>query len=391
MMKNHSEFYDITIVGGSFSGLLCALKISKDCPNLKIALIEKRDLKSQKYQPDGKSFAISKKSSKIFQSIGIWHKIEELAGSIDKIVITEQGFKKNVNFSNEDNELGFVLESYFIHKFLSEEVIKNKNITLFSPDSLESVVEEGGFYQVKTNKTNIRGKLLIAADGRNSKTRDLLDISVTKKEYKQTAILFQISHTEKHDNIAYEHFTDHGPMAILPMKNDNIGSVVWILESKIANSLSILSDEQFLSLFNSNLPLKLDNTKIITDKISYDLNLVVSNSFYQGRILLLGDSMHAIHPIAGQGFNLTISDIASLSAIIKTHHNAALDIGSEMVMKKFIKDRSLNINKMIKMTDGLNNIFLNKNPLFKKARRLGLKLVENTPKLKKFFISNAGG
>lgn len=388
-MKNNNDFYDIIIVGGSFSGLLCALKISKDCPDLTIAIIEKRDL-DQKYKADGKSFAISQKSSKIFQSIGIWHKIEELSGIINKIIITEQGFKRDVNFSNED-ELGFVIESYFIHQFLKEEILKNKNITLFSPDILESIAEEENFCHVKTAKANIRGKLLIAADGRNSKVRNLLNIFVSKKDYKQIAILFQISHKQNHRNIAYEHFASHGPMAVLPMKKNNVSSVIWILEKNIAQSLNALSDEQFLSLFSSNLPIDLSDIKIITDKISYDLSLTLGDSFYQGRIVLLGDSMHAIHPIAGQGFNLTIGDISSLSKIIKTHYDAALDIGSEIVMQKFFKERKLDIHKMVKMTDGLNDVFLIKNPIFRKVRRFGLDLVEKNPKLKSFFIDNAGG
>ena len=388
-MKNNNDFYDIIIVGGSFSGLLCALKVSKDCPDLTIAIIEKRDL-DQKYKTDGKSFAISQKSSKIFQSIGIWHKIEELSGIINKIIITEQGFKRDVNFSNED-ELGFVVESYFVHQLLKKEILKNKNITLFSPDILESIVEEKNFCHAKTTKANIRGKLLIAADGRNSKVRNLLNIFVSKKDYKQIAILFQISHKQNHKNIAYEHFASHGPMAVLPMKKNNVSSVIWILEKNIAQSLNALSDEHFLSLFSSNLPIDLSDIKIVTDKISYDLNLTLGDSFYQGRIIFLGDSMHAIHPIAGQGFNLTIGDISSLSKIIKTHYDAALDIGSEIVMQKFVKERKLDIHKMVKMTDGLNDVFLIKNPIFRKVRRFGLDLVEKNPKLKSFFIDNAGG
>jgi 2-octaprenyl-6-methoxyphenol hydroxylase len=384
--------YDIIIIGGSFSGLLCALKISQECPNLKIALIEKRDLKNQKYQPDGKSFAISHKSSKIFQAIGIWHKIEDLSGIINKIIITEQGFKRNVDFSNDGDDLGFVIESYLIHQFLTEEILKSKNINIFSPQSVESVIEEEKYCQVNTDDNkSIKGRLLIASDGRNSKIRDLFRIPFKKKDYQQTAILFQIKHKKNHNNIAYEHFTNQGPMAILPMQKDNISSVIWILENKTAQSLNNLTDSQFLELFNLNLPIDLSNTEIITNKISYNLSLTVSDGFYQGRMLLLGDSMHAIHPIAGQGFNLTIGDIESLSNIIKTHHEAALDIGSEILLQKFMKDRKLDIKKMVRMTDGLNEVFLMKNPILKKFRRFGLCLLDKTPKLKKFFIDNAGG
>jgi 2-octaprenyl-6-methoxyphenol hydroxylase len=390
-MKKQNEIYDIVIVGGSFSGLACALKISQDCPNLKIALIEKMDLRNHKYESNGKSFAISKKSSKIFQSIGVWSKIENLSGYINKIIITEQGFERNVDFFSKDNQLGFVLESHLIHQILSEEVLKNKNISLFSPDCLELIVKEKNFLQVKTNKTSIKGKLLIAADGRKSKVRDLLQVCVNKKDYQQTAILFQISHQEKHNHIAYEHFTNYGPMAILPMKSENVSSIIWISEKKIAQSLNHLSDSEFLSLLSLNLPIDISNIKITTKKISYDLSLSLSSSFYQGRVLFLGDSMHAIHPIAGQGFNLTIGDIESLSSIIKEYHNAALDIGSEMVMQKFVRNRKLDIRKMAKITSGLNDVFLIKNSLFKKARRLGLDLINKTPKLKKFFINNAGG
>ncbi len=439
-------FFNIIIIGGGFNGLTSALSLACTNPNLKIALLEKNDILSQNKQRDGRAFAISKTSMDLFKKIGIWSEIEPYVGKIKDIRITDGNSPFYLHFegeitSDDSGLLGTVIENYHIHNALRNAAIKKENIEIFSPNFYENIeFENNKVAIILDNKKTIEAELLIAADGRNSPLRGQFNIHTFEKSYHQSALVFNISHTKSHENIAQERFLPEGPFAVLPMQSDYESSIVWTVKTDMADTIINLDEENFLTqlkkrLITTNTPANqllqknsrhfdfldrsvseytrepknqnneevcsksydlqeycyLGEIKVITKPFKYELNLILADDYFYKRAVLVGDAVHGIHPIAGQGFNLGIDDIKVLTDLVKEYFECGLDIGSVTLLEKYQKLRKLGAGKMILATDSLNALFSNKILSIKLVRDLGLAMVEKLPKLKKFFIKNAGG
>ena len=241
------------------------------------------------------------------------------------------------------------------------------------------------------NQRQITAKLILACDGKFSALREKFSIRTFQKSYQQTALVFNISHTKPHQNIALEKFLPDGPFAVLPLKQDTQSSIVWTVRQDKAEAILQFDEDNFLEQFKKSIGNYLGEVQITSKPISYNLDLTVANKFYHQRVALIGDSAHSIHPIAGQGFNLGIDDIRLLSDLVTEYIKCGLDIGSEAMLIKYHRKRKFAAYKMIIATDGLNGLFSNKSIILKIARNTGLGLVERTNILKKFFINNAGG
>lgn len=393
--------YNVLIIGGGFNGLTSALSLACANPNLKIALLERNDILAQDKQRDGRAFAISKTSLDLFKKIGICSEIEPFAGIIKDIRITDGNSPFYLHFAGEENGenghdssglLGTVIENYHIHNALRNAAVKKENIEIFSPNFYENIEFENNKVVVTlNNKKTIEAELLIAADGRNSPLRSKFNIHTFEKPYHQSALVFNISHTKPHENIAQERFLPEGPFAVLPMKSDYESSIVWTVKTEMADTIINLDEENFLAQLKKRTTDYLGEIKVITKPFKYDLNLVLADNYFYKRAVLVGDAAHGIHPIAGQGFNLGVDDIRVLTSLIKEYFECGLDIGSVTLLEKYQKSRKRGAGKMILATDSLNALFSNKILPIKLARDLGLAMVEKLPKLKKFFIKNAGG
>ena len=389
--------YDIAIIGGGFCGLTAALCLAKANPNLKIALIEKNDIINQQRTRDGRVFAISKKSADLFADIGIEQELKQNAGIIADIMITGSASPFYLHFDgSEVNKkqpfMGLVIESFNVYNALRKAVLEQKNIKLICPAYYQDVsfCEEYAKVILDDNQL-IKAKLLIATDGRNSPLRQKFNIRTFEKSYNQAAIVFNITHQKPHNNIAWEKFLPQGPFAILPMHESNQSSIIWTVKSDMADAIISLDQENFLQQLNKRIGDSLGDIKVSASPFRYDLNLITANSYFFGRMVLVGDSAHAIHPIAGQGFNLGVSDIAVLTDLVKEHFECGLDIGDSILLESYQRARKLSASKMILATDGLNDLFSNNILPVKWIRELGLAAVEKFPELKKFFIRNAGG
>ncbi len=392
--------FDIIIIGGGFAGLTAALNLAQSNPHIKIALLEKSDIIKQDKQRDGRAFAISQSSLQVFNKIGILEDIKPFAGIIEDIKIVDCNSPFYLHFAanehskktNDQGKFGLVIENFHIHNALRNKALQQNNLEMICPNFYQEIIFDSNQAIITLdNKRTINAKLVLACDGRFSALREKFNIKTFKKSYGQTALVFNISHSLPHQNIALEKFVPDGPFAVLPMKNALESSIVWTVKSDKAQTLLEMDGENFLQQLKKYTGNYLGEIKVSSTPFKYNLDLIVADKFYYQRIVLVGDAAHGIHPIAGQGFNLGIDDIKVLTDLVKEYFECGLDIGCESLLQKYNQVRKLGIYKMVAATDGLNGLFSNHSIILKTLRNSGLAVVDKIPALKKFFIKNAGG
>ena len=391
--------FDIAIIGSSYAGMSCALSLANISPDLKIAIIEKENIFLNERKSDGRAYAISAQSLKFFKKIKIYDEIKQVAGKICDIKITDDKSPFILDFigkevDEENSELGQIIENHFIFEALKKQLKEQKNIEIFCPNFYQEIDfdDDLKIAKIKLNDQKIiNSKLLLVCDGRFSKLREDFKIPFQQKNYHQTAIVFKISHQFSHQNIAHEKFLRSGPLAILPLKDQNQSSIVWILKDQQAQVIQGLNQENFLQQLQKKMQNCLGECKIISEKFSYPLSLIESKKLYHHQALLIGDAGCAVHPIAGQGFNLAIAGIEILNELLQKNMLCGLDFASQEVIEEYNKKVKINAKKMLIATDLLNMIFENNSLTLAIIRDLGIGLINSSKHLKRFFIKSAGG
>ncbi len=387
--------FDVTIIGGSFAGMSAALALSTISPDIKIAVIEQQDIKNNNRNPDGRGYAISNKSLKLFKEINIFLEIIKNAGTIKDIKITDYKSSAVLDFLSrevDEENFGALIESYIIHNALRDQIFLTKNITVFCPNFYRDIIfEEEKVEVILNDATKIKSDLLLACDGRFSKIRERFNIHTTKKNYHQTAIVFNIKHQKPHQNIAWEKFLPGGPLAILPLQDQHQSSIVWIAPDKDAEAILSLDEENFLHQLQKKSENCLQKITLNSEKFSYPLIMIEAQNFYHNKMLLVGDAACGVHPIAGQGLNLGLESIKILQELIAQNFLTGLKINSQILIAEYNKKAKLSARKMVIATDILNSLFETKSFTIGMARDLGLACVNRFGRLKKFFIKNAGG
>jgi len=363
--------------------------------DLKIAIIEQEDIINKDRKSDGRGYAISSSSLKFFQEIGIYDELQIDAGKICDIRISDANSPFILDFigkevDKKNKQLGQIIESYQIHNALRNKVIKQKNIKVFCPKSYQDINFDENSITLNDNQ-KISTKLILACDGRFSQLRKKYHIHTTTKKYYQTAIVFNITHQKSHNNTAFEKFYNTGPLAILPLKEPNKSSIVWILPDDNIEAYLSLDEENFINQLNKKIINDVGEVDQISQKFSYPLTLIEAEKFYYKNMLLVGDASCGVHPIAGQGFNLAIASIQILQKLIKENFLNGLDIASKNMIAEYNKKAGFNARKMVIATDILNSLFENKSQTIALARQVGLGVVNKISRLKKLFIKSAGG
>ncbi|MDA9573596.1 FAD-dependent monooxygenase [Rickettsiales bacterium] len=389
------KHFDITIIGGSFAGMTAALYLANISKDFKIAIIEKNySLKSDK-EPDGRGFAISSRSLEIFKEIGIYDELQDNAGIIKDIKITDCDSVfildfLGINVDKDNKQLGQIIESYKIHNSLRKKIAQCENITTYCPNIYQEVCHDKSMVTLN-NRMNIYSKLILACDGKFSDLRQKFNINTIEKNYKQTAIVFNIKHKKPHNNCAWEKFYPGGPLAVLPLNSQNQSTIVWIVKNSHLKAYLGLSNKDFSNQLSQKISHELGEIESISKKFTYSLRLIESEIFYSKKLILAGDSSCAIHPIAGQGFNLAISSIKILRDLIKKNYLNAIAIDSQNLIEEYNRKARFNAVKIAAATDILNSIFDTKSIAIGAIRKFGLLAINKIPKLKKFFIKSAGG
>jgi 2-octaprenyl-6-methoxyphenol hydroxylase len=230
----------------------------------------------------------------------------------------------------------------------------------------------------------------VAADGAHSSIREQAGIATHGWDYKQAGIVTTVAHERDHKGRAEEHFLPAGPFAILPLKGRR-SSIVWTEEAQEAARIVALSDDEFHAELEKRFGLHLGEIKAVGARRAYPLGLYVARAFIAERLALIGDAAHVIHPIAGQGLNLGLRDVAALAEAIVDAARLGLDVGSAQVLDRYQQWRRFDTMAMGLATDGLNRLFSNRSDVLRVVRDVGLGLVERAPALKNMFIREAAG
>jgi 2-octaprenyl-6-methoxyphenol hydroxylase len=271
---------------------------------------------------------------------------------------------------------------------------------VFAPaEATADRAEDGAVVRIKDGP-RIACRLVIAAEGRNSPSREAADIPVTRFDYSQTGIVCAISHTLPHNNVALEHFLPSGPFAVLPMGPiadavaggaPHVSAVVWTERTRIAETLLGLDDVRLAREIRRRLGDHLGELRTVGRRWNYPLSAMLAHRYVATRLALAGDAAHAIHPIAGQGLNLGFRDAIALSRLVIAAKAAGEDVGSPTLLARYQRARRPDNLAMLAMTDGLDRLFSTNQPAVRLARDLGIAAVDRARPLKRMLMRRAMG
>ncbi|WP_164503786.1 FAD-dependent monooxygenase [Rickettsiales endosymbiont of Stachyamoeba lipophora] len=387
--------FDVIIIGnGPSGGALAAALANMD---LKIALIDIKPLIGGETQvkPDPRTSAIANYSAKILDNLGLWQDLGEKSGLIEQIRITDNDSPLFLHFDNiliNHQVMGYIVYNQDMLSIFHQKILNSNNITFFN-HAVVSVSSDAYKATVTLDDGRIiSAALAIAADGRMSKVRELYNFEIRQKDYGHSAMIGYVTHEKPHNNIALEKFySSSGPFAVLPLKDQHTSNFVWTETHLSSTAILKLTPEKQAELLNDKFGYHWGKVTLASKLYSYPLSLVHVNRYFQDRVLLFGDAAHGIHPIAGQGYNLSLRDLEILVAKISEQLSIGGDLGSYQMLESYELARKTDDTNMIMITDLLNALFLSDNPLVKLSRQVGLKLINTISPLKQFFMNYAMG
>ncbi len=382
--------YDLIIVGGGMVGasLACALA---DSP-LNIAVIEAIPYSASE-QPsyDDRAIALSYGSQRIFKSIGLWSDLSQHSTPILNIHISDRGHFGSTRLSAKAENvpaLGHVILARSVGKVLQKKINNQSNLELHCPTSIQSLEQYNDHVNITLDGgKNLTTRCLVAADGSRSTVRQQLKLDTQSHNYQQTAIIANITPERPHQNRAFERFTDSGPLALLPMP-DNRCSLVWTVNSGDEQALLALRDTDFLAQLQARFGYRLGELKQVGERQSYPLHLVQSDQPVQHRVVLIGNAAHTLHPVAGQGFNLGLRDVAALAEVL---HNNLDDCGAARALHDYKEWREADQDDVINITHNLVHLFSQSNAIMGQVRGAGLAATNALPPLKHWLAAKSMG
>ena len=387
---------DVVIIGGGLIGLCLAYFLGK--MPLSVSIIDKDEIiDSKTHKKDFRTTAISEGTKNILENFGIWQKIKRKAEPIKVIKVFDRSKVNNLTFLNPNNNsfLGYIVENGFLKRILLNELISNKKIRLSGNIKINNIQYLDNSILVDSKYNKFSTSLLVAADGKKGSVRKILKQTFFSKEYNQSALVANISHTENHNNTAYEIFYNSGPLATLPMLGDknykNQSSLVWTHNKKFIKSLYDINDNFLSSLINERTEKILGRVIKIINKQVFSLNAHINSSFINNRVVFVGDAAHSIHPIAGQGWNLGMRDVNVLTNIISEAKMLGIDLGSTFVCNQYQNRRYFDAFSLYQITDKLNSFFMFEGFIPKGFRRTGFKLIDSNNNFNKFITNYAMG
>lgn len=401
-MKNNQAF-DIIIVGGGLAGGLAAVALAQ--AGFRSAVVDAADPKNMRTAAfDGRTTAVSYASARVFRKLGLWGGVTAHAEPIRDILVTD-GRAKNrfdagvvssfaLHFDSEELDdatpLGWIVENRFLRNEIFNAIDAEENIDLFAPAKRAGAVfnDSSATITLEDGQT-LEGALVVAADGRFSSLRAEAGVKTNEWRYKQTGIVITVAHERPHDGVAQEFFLPSGPFAILPM-TENRSSLVWTEREDAAPAYMALDDEAFRTEIEKRFGDYLGAVSLAGPRWSYPLAFTLAQSFIAPRLALIGDAAHAIHPIAGQGYNLGVKDIAALADVMTEARSVGLDIGAMTVLQNYQRWRRFDSATLALGTDLLNRLFSNDFAPLRFARDIGMGAVGKIAPLRKVFMRHAG-
>ena len=395
MQQHAGERADIVIAGGGFAGLALAIALRQGLgPDFTVVVADPALAGSP---VDARASAIAAGARRLFETIGVWGAVAAEAQPILDMVVTDSRLGDAVKpvfltFAGEvepDEPFAHMVENRPLVEALVGKA-REEGVVL-RPCAVAGFEVAGERVVVRlADGAKIKAALLIAADGARSRLRELAGIATFGWSYGQSGIVTTVAHERDHDGRAEEHFLPAGPFAILPLKGRR-SSIVWTEEEDAAERIVALPDELFHDELERRFGLHLGEISLAGPRRAYPLGLTVARAFVADRLALIGDAAHVIHPIAGQGLNLGLRDVAALAEALVNAVRLGLDPGAGTVLERYQRWRRFDTMAMGIATDGLNRLFSNRSDALRLMRDVGLGLVDRLPALKRLFIREAAG
>jgi 2-octaprenyl-6-methoxyphenol hydroxylase len=397
--KVREKDYDVIISGGGAVGLTLALGLVQTT-NLRIGIIEPNpaNIESQRGKTDSRVIALSMGSKRFLSKLGVDKSEHETP--IRTVHVSDRGHLGHTRLHHNDYQvdaLGYVIRLNHLTERLTETLNAcRQDIRFFSAERIESIASNTFKKTLLLQSGNtITTRLLVVAEGADSKTKAMLGMDTNTISYQQSAIIFTVTSDQEPTDVAYERFTQSGPLAMLPMErmgqHQSQFSVVWVVDNQQTQQLMTLGDERFLMRLQSEFGYRAGNFVSVSSRFSLSVDLKETQDSLDHRSVLVGNSAQTLHPIAGQGLNLGLRDVENLISQLKQAHLYQSDPGDYQLLRAFKKTRRLDRQKTILATDALVRFFSNNNALLTKVRNFGLISLNFLPDIRENIAIHAMG
>ncbi|WJS83302.1 UbiH/UbiF/VisC/COQ6 family ubiquinone biosynthesis hydroxylase [Paracoccus sp. TOH] len=388
--------FDVVIAGGGLNGPALALALAD--AGLTVAVVDARPADARAGDAfDGRAYALALASQRLLAALGLWRDLADKAQEIRRVEAT-QGAPGDgpgpfgLHFDGaeiEEGRLGYMLEDRFLYRALLAAM--RDRVTHLPGVSVTAQQVEGATIRVAlSDGRDLRARLLVGADGRQSGVAERAGIRRTGRDYGQIALVAAVDHALPHHGTAHQYFMPTGPLAILPLPG-NRSSIVWSEAAAQARAIIALPDAEFLAALRPRFGDFLGEIRLAGPRFSYPLNLTLAERYVDARLALVGDAAHGVHPVAGQGLNLGLRDVAALAEVLVAARRRGEDIGAELVLARYQDWRRPDATALALGMDGVNTLFSNANPLLRAAREIGMGLVDALPPLRRGFMRQAAG
>jgi 2-octaprenyl-6-methoxyphenol hydroxylase len=395
--KNNAKNYDLVIVGGGMVGISLALLLAQQQSDWKVLLLEAQaydNSNNHSNHPsfDSRSTALSWSSRKIFQAAGLWSELESHTSAIKNIHVSDRGHIGLTRISADEagvDALGYVIENRWIGNVLLKKFTATA-VEIMAPERVAKItpLKSGVRLNLEKSGEAIETSLLVIADGANSQTAQKLGIHSDKKPYGQQGIIANIALQDAHNGVAYERFTDQGPMAMLPLP-DFDGSprcaLVWTQPPERAAELMTATDKDFLQALQESFGYRMGMVEKVGERVAYPLALTTASEQVRRNIVVLGNAAHSLHPVAGQGFNLSLRDVATLADVLGKAKSAGTDFSSLETLERYQQQQLADQQNTLMFSDNLPKLFAQPSSVVALGRNSGLVMMDLLPSLRSRF------
>lgn len=389
---------DILIVGGGLNGPALALALADT--GFTVTIIDALPKGARGGEDfDGRGYALALASQRLLSALGVWPKVAPSAQPLLDIRISDgrpgegpSPFVLEFDHAEiDEGPMGYMVEDRFLSRALLDAVESHPKVTLIDQETVvaQTVGPALATLELASGK-HLKGQLVVGCDGRRSGTCERAGIKRHGHDYGQTSLVCAISHALPHNGAAHQFFMPSGPLAILPLPGDQ-SSIVWTETHEEAARIHALDDEGYLQELRPRFGSFLGDITLAGARFTYPLNLTVADAFVADRLALVGDAAHGLHPIAGQGLNAGLKDVAALAEVLTLARRRGEDIGRLDVLERYQQWRRFDVAQMVAATEATNRLFSNDNPILRTVRDLGLGVVNAMPGLRRGFIREAAG